>query len=347
MRLANRLVVSPMCQYSCEDGLPGDWQLVHLGSRAVGGAGLVFTEATHVSREGRITPGCAGLYHESHALAWKRIVDFVHRHSQARIGIQLAHAGRKGACSVPWQGDRPLQQGGWELLAPSPLPYAEGWPVPREMTPADMELVARQFASAARLADAAGFDVIELHMAHGYLLATFISPLTNQRHDAFGGGVENRMRFPLAVLGAVRAVWPAEKPISVRISGTDWKAGGLSSADRVALARLLKESGCDVIAVSGGQTVSDQRPLYGRMYQVPFSEEIRLEAGIPTMTVGNVQDADQCNTILAGGRADLCVLARAHLADPYLTLHAAAAYGYDEQPWPPQYLAAKPARRKG
>jgi anthraniloyl-CoA monooxygenase len=210
------------------------------------------------------------------------------------------------------------------------------------MGAADMEAVVGQFVQAARSADEAGFDIVELHMAHGYLLGTFISPLTNRRHDEHGGSIRNRMRFPLAVFDAVRAVWPGGKPLSVRISGTDWKDGGLSSADRVGLARLLKEHGCDVIAVSGGQTVTDQEPVYGRMYQVPFSEEIRLEAGIPTMAVGNIQDADQCNTILAAARADLCVLARAHLADPYLTLHAAAAYGYDEQYWPPQYLAAKP-----
>jgi anthraniloyl-CoA monooxygenase len=347
LTLPNRVVVSPMCQYSCDDGTPTDWHLVHLGSRAVGGAGLVFAEATHVAPEARISPGCAGMYKPEHVPAWRRVVEFVHRHTRARIGLQLAHAGRKGSCSLPWEGDLPLEQGGWEVLAPSPLAYAPGWPVPRAMERADMERVCGQFARAAQMAEAAGFDMLELHMAHGYLLGTFISPLTNRRDDAYGGPIENRMRFPLEVLRAVRAVWPAHKPVSVRISGTDWREGGIESADRVALSRMLAAHGCDVIAVSGGQTVSDQQPVYGRMYQVPFSEEIRLEAEVATMTVGNVQDADQCNTILAAGRADLCVMARAHLADPYLTLRAAAAYGYDAQYWPPQYWPARPRRRKG
>lgn len=347
LTLANRVVVSPMCQYSCEDGTPTDWHLVHLGSRAIGGAGLVFAEATHVAPEARISPGCAGMYRTEHVPAWRRVVDFVHHYTRARIGMQLAHAGRKGSCSVPWLGDEPLTEGGWEVLAPSPLPYAEGWPVPRPMERADMERVRDQFVRAAQMADEAGFDMLELHMAHGYLLGTFISPLSNRRSDAFGGGIENRMRFPLEVFDAVRAVWPAAKPVSVRISGTDWKEGGLDGAERVALARLLQSHGCDVVAVSGGQTVSDQQPIYGRMYLVSFSEQIRLEAGIPTMTVGNIQDADQCNTILAAGRADLCVMARAHLADPYLTMRAAAAYGYDAQYWPPQYWPARPRPRKG
>jgi anthraniloyl-CoA monooxygenase len=336
-----------MCQYSCEDGTPTDWHLVHLGSRAVGGAGLVFAEATHVAPDARISPGCAGMYKPEHVGAWSRVVEFVHRHTRARIGMQLAHAGRKGSCSVPWRGDRPLAEGGWPVLGPSPLPYAAGWPVPRPMERADMERVREEFARAARMADEAGFDVLELHMAHGYLLGTFISPLSNRRDDAYGGTLEGRARFPLEVLDAVRSAWPADKPVSVRISATDWKEGGLDDADRVALARLLAAHGCDVIAVSGGQTVSDQQPIYGRMYLAGFSEQIRLEAGVPTMTVGNVQDADQCNTILAAGRADLCVMARAHLADPYLTLRAAAESGYDAQYWPPQYWPARPRRRKG
>jgi anthraniloyl-CoA monooxygenase len=341
LTLANRLVVSPMCQYSCVDGTPGDWHLVHLGSRAIGGAGLVFAEATHVSAEGRISPGCAGLYAPEHVGGWKRVVDFVHRYSRARIGMQLAHAGRKGSCTVPWEGDRPLASGGWPLVAPSPIPYDAGWPVPRAMEREDMDRVRDEFVRAARLAEEAGFDMLELHMAHGYLLATFISPLANRRDDEYGGSIENRMRFPLEVFDAVRAAWPDRKPISVRVSATDWKDGGLSSPDRVALARLLKAHGCDIVSVSGGQTVSDQRPVYGRMFLVPFSEEIRLEADIPTMTVGNIQNADQCQTILAAGRADLCVLARAHLVDPYLMLHAAAAAGYEEQYWPPQYWSAR------
>jgi anthraniloyl-CoA monooxygenase len=345
--LANRIVVSPMCQYSCEDGTPDDWHLVHLGSRAIGGAGLVFAEATHVSREGRISPGCAGMYKPEHVAAWKRIVDFVHLHSRARIGLQLSHAGRKGSCRRPWEGDDPLTEGRWDVMAPSAIPYDLGWPVPRAMTRSDMDLVREQFVRAARMAEEAGFDVLELHMAHGYLLGTFISPLTNRRDDSYGGAIDSRMSYPLEVFDAVRAAWPADKPISVRISATDWKEGGLSSRERVTLARLLKAHGCDAIDVSGGQTVSDQQPVYGRMFQVAFSEEIRFEAGMPTMALGNIQDADQANTILAAGRADLVVLARPHLADPYFTLHAASRYGYEGQHWPPQYLPARTVKRRG
>ena len=344
LTLANRLVVSPMCQYSCEDGTPTDWHLVHLGSRAIGGAGLVMAESTHVARDARISPGCAGLYEDAHVGGWRRVVGFVHAHTRARIGIQLAHAGRKGSCTLPWEGDVPLVSGAWDTIAPSAVPYAEGWPTPRAMERADMDRVTGDFVRAAGRAQEAAFDLLELHMAHGYLLGTFLSPLTNRRDDAYGGPVENRLRFPLEVLRAVRAEWPAEKPLSVRISATDWREGGLDSADRIAVARALKSAGCDVVDVSAGQTVSDQQPVYGRMYLVPFSEEIRHEAGIPTMTVGNIQDADQCNTILAAGRADLCVLARPHLADPYFMLHAATRYGVTEQYWPPQYWAAKPGR---
>ncbi|MGE0454985.1 MAG: bifunctional salicylyl-CoA 5-hydroxylase/oxidoreductase [Vicinamibacteria bacterium] len=347
LTLANRIVVSPMCQYSSQDGLPNDWHLVHLGSRAVGGAGLVMTEATAVSRDGRISPGCAGIYEPEHASAWRRVVDFVHAHSRARIGIQLAHAGRKASSARPWEGGLPLREGAWPTLAPSPLAFDAGWPVPREMTRADMDRVRDAFERGARRAAEAGFDLVELHMAHGYLLASFLSPLTNRRQDGYGGDLAGRARYPLEVFDAVRAAWPAEKPISVRISATDWAEGGFSSADRVGFARLLKQHGCDVVDVSAGGTVPDQVPVYGRMFQVPFSDEIRNEAGIPTMAVGNIQDADQCHTILAAGRADLVVLARGHLADPYFTLHAAAAYGHDEQYWPPQYLRARPAARKG
>ncbi len=345
MTLANRVVVSPMCQYSSEDGMPNDWHLVHLGGRALGGAGLVFTEATHVSPEGRISPGCAGMYADEHVAGWRRVVDFVHANSKARIGMQLAHSGRKGSCSLPWEGDRPLESGGWELLAPSPIAFDERWPLPREATPEDMDIVRQEFVRAADYADQAGFDLLELHFAHGYLLGTFISPLTNQRSDEYGGSLENRMRYPLEVFDAVRGAWPDEKPMSVRISATDWRDGGVTREDRLGVARLLKQHGCDIIAVSGGQTVPDQEPIYGRMFQVPFSEEIRLEAGVATMTVGNIQSADQCQTILAAGRADLCVLARGHLRDPYFTLHAAEAYDHTAQYWPPQYLAARPRPR--
>jgi anthraniloyl-CoA monooxygenase len=341
LTLANRLVVSPMCQYSADDGTPHDWHLVHLGSRALGGAGLVFTESTHVAPEARITRHCAGMYKAEHLEAWRRVVEFVHRHSGAAIGMQLAHAGRKGSCSRPWEGDAPLSEGGWELLAPSALAYAPGWPVPRAMERADMDRVRDQFVRAAAMAAAAGFDLLELHMAHGYLLATFLSPLTNRRRDEYGRGIEGRMRFPLEVLRAVRAVWPEDKPLSVRISATDWVEGGTSSADRVAIGRAFKAAGADLLDVSAGGTVPDQRPRYGRMYLARFSEEIRCEAGVPTLAVGNIQSADHANTLLAAGRADLCALARAHLADPYLTLRAAAAYGV-EVPWPSQYLPAKP-----
>jgi anthraniloyl-CoA monooxygenase len=342
LTLPNRLVVSPMCQYSCDDGAPNDWHLVHLGSRAVGGAGLVMAESTHVARDARISPGCAGIYADTHVAGWKRIVDFAHAHARARIGVQLAHAGRKGSCTLPWEGDVPLAEGAWPTIGPSALPYAPDWPPPRAMDRADMDRVTAEFVRATGRAIEAGFDLVELHMAHGYLLGTFLSPLSNRRDDDYGGPVENRLRFPLEVLRAVRAEWPAEKPLSVRISATDWREGGLDSADRIAVARAFRAAGCDVIDVSAGQTVSDQQPVYGRMYLVPFSEEIRHGAGIPTMTVGNIQDADQCNTILAAGRADLCVLARPHLVDPYFMLHAAARYGYGEQYWPPQYWPARP-----
>jgi anthraniloyl-CoA monooxygenase len=342
--LANRLVVSPMCQYSCEDGTPNDWHLVHLGGRAIGGAGLVMAEATHVARDARISPGCAGIYADAHVAGWRRVVDFAHAHSRARVGLQIAHAGRKGSCGLPWLDEGPLQEGAWPTIAPSALPYAPDWPVPRAMDRAEMDRVTSEFVRAAGRAHEAGFDLLELHAAHGYLLGTFLSPLANVRTDEYGGSLENRLRYPLEVLRAVRAEWPAEKPLSVRVSATDWREGGLDGPDRVAIARAFKAAGCDVIDVSAGQTVSDQQPVYGRMYQVPFSDEIRNEAGIPTMTVGNIQDADQCNTILAAGRADLCVLARPHLADPYFMLHAAARYGFDEQYWPPQYWAARPRR---
>jgi anthraniloyl-CoA monooxygenase len=340
--LPNRVVVSPMCQYSAVDGAPNDWHLVHLGSRAIGGAGLVFTEATHVSAAARISPGCAGMYTDAHEAAWKRIVDFVHQWTPARLGMQLAHSGRKGACDLPWLGGAPLDAPDWELLGPSALAYDAASKAPRAMTRADMDQVRDEFVASAVRAARAGFDLLELHWAHGYLLGTFVSPLTNRRDDEYGGDLAGRLRFPLEVFDAVRAVWPAERPMSVRISATDWKEGGTAGAERVALARQLKERGCDVLDVSGGGTVADQQPVYGRMFLAAFSDEIRHEAGLPTMVVGNVQDADQANTLLAAGRADLVVMARAHLYDPYLTLHAAAAYGHDGQYWPLQYLAARP-----
>ncbi len=347
MDLVNRIVVSPMCQYSAKDGTPGEWHLVHLGSRAIGGAGLVITEMTDVSADARITFGCTGMYSSGHAAAWRRIVDFVHAHSKAKIGIQLAHAGRKGSTHHPWQGeDWPLtpEEGAWRTIAPSAIPFHPDWQVPREMDRADMDRVRDAFARAATLAEEAGFDLIELHAAHGYLLSSFISPLTNRRTDTYGGSPENRMRFPLEVFDAVRAVWPRRKPISVRLSASDWMedGSGLRIEDSVQVARMLKEHGCDIVDVSSAGNVPESKPIYGRMYQVPFAEQIRHEAGIPVMALGGIQSADQANTILLAGRADLCVMARAHLTDAYLTLHAAAKYDYDDQYWPGQYLLGKP-----
>jgi anthraniloyl-CoA monooxygenase len=335
--LENRVVVSPMCQYSAADGMPNDWHLVHLGSRAIGGAGLVFAEMTDVSAEGRISPGCAGLYRPEHVAGWRRIVDFVHAHSRAKIAMQLGHAGRKGSTRLQWEGDvEPLPAGNWPVVAASPLPYFPHSQVPREMTRADMDEVKRDFARAAELAIEAGFDLLEIHCAHGYLLAGFISPLTNRREDEYGGPLENRMRFPLEIFDAVRAVWPEERPMSVRVSATDWHPGGMEPADAVEVARLFHAHGCDVIDVSAGQTVPDQRPVYGRLFQTPFADRIRHEVGIATMAVGNISSYADVNTILAAGRADLCLLARAHLWDPYWTRHAAYELGYP-LPWPDQY----------
>jgi anthraniloyl-CoA monooxygenase len=317
--------------------MPNDWHLVHLGSRAVGGAGLVFTEMTDVSPEARISPGCTCLASPGHAAAWKRIVDFVHAHSRARIAIQLGHAGRKGATKLSWEGDNePLPAGAWPLVAPSPLPYFPASQVPKAMTRADMETVTGDFVRAARYAIEAGFDLLEIHMAHGYLLASFISPLTNRRSDEYGGSLANRMRFPLEVFAAVRAVWPAARPMSVRISAVDWHPAGHQPEDAVAIARLLKAHGCDIVDVSAGQTVPDQRPQYGRLFQTPFADRIRHEVGIATMAVGAISSYADANTILAAGRADLCLLARAHLWDPYWTRHAAFELGY-RLPWPPPY----------
>jgi anthraniloyl-CoA monooxygenase len=339
--LENRVVVSPMCMYSAEDGTVNDWHLVHLGSRAVGGAGLVITEMTDVSRDGRITPGCAGMYLPEHVGAWRRVVDFVHGASRAKIGLQLAHAGRKGSTRRMWEGiDEPLESGNWPLLSASPLPYKPHSQVPRAMDRADMDRVRDDFVRATQMADEAGFDLLEVHMAHGYLLASFLSPLTNQRDDAYGGPVERRLRYPLEVLAAVRAAWPAHKPISVRISAVDWKPGGNTPADAVAIARAVIAGGADIIDVSSGQTVADERPRYGRLFQTPFADRVRLEVGCPTMTVGNISSHEDINSILAAGRADLCVLARAHLYDPYFTHHAAKEQGV-AQPWPDPYVAMR------
>jgi anthraniloyl-CoA monooxygenase len=335
--LENRVVVSPMCQYSASDGTIDDWHLVHLGSRALGGAGLVMTEMTDVSREGRITPGCAGMYLPEHVAAWKRVVDFVHAHSFAKIGIQLAHAGRKGSTRRMWQGmDEPLPEGNWPLIAASALPYLPHGQVPKAMDRADMDRVLSDFVRATEMAVEAGFDQLELHFAHGYLLGSFISPLTNRRSDEYGGPIENRMRYPLELFRAVRRAWPEDKPISVRISACDWAPGGLSLEDLISAARLLKEQGVDILDVSAGQTVCDAEPRHGRLFQTPFSELVRIETGIPTMTVGAISSWQDVNSIIAAGRADLCVLARAHLYDPYWTRHAAAEQGYALD-WPDQY----------
>jgi anthraniloyl-CoA monooxygenase len=340
--LPNRVVVSPMCQYVAEDGTIGDWHLVHLGSRAMGGAGLVMAEMTDVSREARISPWCAGLYRPEHAAAWKRIVEFVHRETPAAIGVQLGHAGRKGATQRLWEGDNePLAEGGWPLVSASPIPYfADRSSVPREMTRADMDCAIADFAHAAGLARDAGFDLLEVHMAHGYLLASFISPLTNRRADEYGGSLDNRMRFPLEVFDACRSVWPHGKPMSVRISAVDWMPGGMEPDDAVAVARMLKAHGCDIVDVSAGQTVPDQRPVYGRLFQTPFADRIRHQVGMATMAVGNISSYMDVNTIIAAGRADLCVLARAHLFDPYWTRHAAWMLGYS-LPWPDPYKSVE------
>jgi anthraniloyl-CoA monooxygenase len=341
MVIPNRVVVSPMCQYSAEDGMPDDWHLVHLGSRALGGAGLIMTEMTDVSREGRISPGCTGMYKPEHVTAWKRVVDFVQRHSPTKIGMQLAHAGRKASTRLAWEGsDQPLPNGNWPIMAPSPLPYYPHSQVPKAMDRADMDKVRNDFVHAARMAERAGFDMIEIHCAHGYLLASFLSPLTNKRTDQYGGSLENRMRFPLEVFQAVRAVWPQAKPISVRLSATDWMPDGFTPDDAVAVARAFKAHGCDIVDVSAGQTVPDAKPVYGRLFQTPFADRVRHEAEMPTMTVGNISSWSDVNSILAAGRADLCVLARAHLYDPYWTRHAAYEQNYD-LPWPPQYLSTK------
>jgi anthraniloyl-CoA monooxygenase len=343
MHLKNRVVVSPMAQYKAVDGTPTDWHLVHLAERAKGGAGLVVTEMTCVSAVGRITPGCTGMYAPEHEAAWRRIVDFVHAETDARIAIQLGHSGPKGSTQLGWEEmDAPLTAGNWELLAPSPVAWSPRNQVPREMTPADMERVLGEYVRAAQMAERAGFDMLELHYAHGYLLSAFITPLTNRRTDACGGSLENRMRFPLAVYRAVRAAWPAEKPISVRISANDWVGShGIAPADAVEIARMLHREDADIIDVSAGQTSTEARPVYGRMFQTPFSDRIRNEVGIATMAVGNITEADHVNSILMAGRADLVCLARPHLADPYWTLHTAARAGYTGAVWPQPYLAGR------
>jgi anthraniloyl-CoA monooxygenase len=341
--LKNRIVVSPMAQYSAEHGEVGDYHLMHLGARAMGGAGLVMAEMTCVSADARITPGCPGLYAPEHARAWKRIVDFVHANSSAAIGIQLGHAGAKGSTRRAWDGiDLPLEEGNWPLVSASRQQYLDSvsqWS--REATRADLERIKADFVRAAEAAAAAGFDWLELHCAHGYLLSSFISPLTNFRQDEYGGSLENRCRYPLDVFRAVRAAWPSHLPISVRVSAHDWTPGGITPGDAVQVARLFREAGADMIDCSSGQVSKQEKPVFGRMFQTPFSDRIRNEAGIPTIAVGAIYEADHANSIIASGRADLCAVARPHLANPAWTLLEAAKIGYAEQPWPKQYRAAK------
>ena len=343
LHLKNRIVVSPMAQYRAVDGTPTDWHLVHYAERAKGGAALVTTEMTCVSPEGRITPGCAGLYAPEHEAAWKRIVDFVHDETDARIGMQLGHSGPKGSTQLGWETmDAPLAEDNWQVIGPSPVAWSPANQVPREMTRDDMDRVRDEFVRAAAMAAHAGFDLLELHCAHGYLLSAFITPLTNRRTDAYGGSLENRMRYPLEVYHAIRAVWPDGRPISVRISANDWVGDeGVTPEEAVEIARLFGAAGVDIINVSAGQTTARARPVYGRMFQTPFSDRIRNETGIATMAVGNIFEPDHVNSILMAGRADLCCLARPHLADPYWTLHAAAQLGYRGETWPKPYLAGR------
>jgi anthraniloyl-CoA monooxygenase len=342
LELPNRIVVSPMDMYSAIDGTPQDFHLVHLGTRALGGAGLIFTEMTCVTREGRISPGCAGMYLPEHVGAWARVVDFVHGCSRAKICLQLGHSGPKGSTKLMWEGmDEPLDEGNWPVVGPSAIPYAPANQVPAELSRLEMDELRDAFVRAAEMGLRAGFDMLELHCAHGYLLSSFITPLRNCRSDEYGGTLANRLRYPLEVFRAMRAVWPAERPMSVRISATDWVDGGVSGDDAVEIARAFKSAGADLIDVSTGQTSPDAKPVYGRMFQTPYADKIRNEVGIATMAVGNITEADQVNAILASGRADLVALGRPHLADPFWTLHAAAQQGYSDALWPVQYLAGK------
>jgi anthraniloyl-CoA monooxygenase len=341
--LKNRIVVSPMAQYSAVDGVAGDYHLVHLGSRALGGAGLVFAEMTCVSADARITPGCPGLYAPEHTAAWKRIVDFFHQSTDAKIAIQIGHAGAKGSTRRAWDGtDLPLDDGNWPLVSASPQQYLKGVSqLARAATPEDLARIKADFVRATEAAAEAGFDWLELHCAHGYFLSSFISPLTNQRTDEYGGSLANRCRYPLEVFAAIRAVWPQNKPISVRLSAHDWVEGGITPDDAVAIARLFKAAGADMIDCSSGQVSKQEKPVYGRMYQTPFSDRIRNEVGIPTIAVGAIFEADHANSIIASGRADLCAVARPHLANPAWTLSETAKIGYTDIPWPKQYYAGK------
>lgn len=343
LSLKNRIVVSPMAQYKAQDGVVGDWHFVHLGARAAGGAALVMVEMTSPTPEGRITPGCPGLWNDGQQLAFERIVRFAHEQGNGvKIGLQLGHSGPKGSTQLGWEAiDEPLPSGNWPLLSASALPYGEQNQVPRAMTRADMDAMTAAFVDSTRRAAAAGFDWLELHCAHGYLLSAFICPLTNQRTDAYGGSLENRCRYPLEVFQAMRAAWPADRPMSVRISAHDWAPGGNTPDDAVAVARLFKAAGCDVIDVSSGQTTRQARPVYGRMYQTPFADRVRNEVDILTMAVGAISEADHANSIVAAGRADLCAVARPHLANPAWTLHEAAKLQTRAIDWPAPYLSGR------
>ena len=340
LEVQNRIVVSPMAMYSAVDGTPSDFHFVHYGERALGGAGLVFTEMTCVSPEGRISPGCTGMWNADHVAAWKRIVDFVHANSKAKICLQLGHSGGKGSTRLGWEGnDVPLDDGNWPVLAASDVPWSPVNQVPTPMTRADMDMVRDQFVAAVRMGVEAGFDMVELHAAHGYLLAGFISPLQNRRTDEYGGSIENRLRYPLEVFAAMRAAWPGDRPMSVRISATDWAGDqGITPEDAVEIGEAFAREGADLIDVSAGQTWADQQPVYGRMFQTPFSDRIRNEGKLATMAVGNIYEPDHANSILAAGRADLVALARPHLVDPFWTLRAAASLDYRDVHVPPQYL---------
>ncbi len=341
--LKNRVVVSPMAQYSAVDGVAGDYHLVHLGARAMGGAGMVFAEMTCVSAEGRITPGCPGLYAPEHTTAWKRIVDWVHAHSDCKFAMQIGHAGAKASTRVAWEGiDQPLPTGNWPIVSASAQQYLQGVSqTARAMTRADMDAVTAQFVASTRVAAEIGVDWLELHCAHGYLLSSFISPLTNQRDDAYGGSLESRLRYPLEVFAAVRAAWPADRPMSVRISAHDWVEGGITPDDAVEIAKAFKAAGADLIDCSSGQVSKLEKPVYGRMFQTPFADRIRQEAGIATIAVGAISEADHVNSIISAGRADLCAVARPHLANPSWTLTEAAKIGYTALAWPKQYVSGK------
>lgn len=340
--LHNRVIVSPMAMYSAQDGVPGEFHLAHLGARALGGAGLVFGEMTCVSPDARITPGCLGLWNDAQLAGWTRIVDFIHAASNAKVGIQLGHAGRKGSTRVAWEGiDQPLDAGNWPLISASALPYLKHSQLPKAMDRADMDRVTRDFVAAAQRAAATGADWLELHVAHGYLLSSFLSPLTNKRTDEYGGSHANRARYPLEVFTAIRAVWPSDKPMSVRLSCHDWYEGGNTPDDAAIFARMFKDAGADVIDCSSGQVVKGEQPVYGRLFQTPFSDKIRNEVGIATIAVGAISDADQANSVIGAGRADLTAVARPHLADPAWTLHEAARLGLKTLSWPKQYLSGK------